>query len=163
MQGSPLAIVAAIGVAVVCIGLVIAVGWFVFSFLLGEHHALEFFELLNRESKEEKKEEDKSHFSAPTPNLRAIAEAEDFDTALTKHIVKEGLDAPKSSAARPFLPEASRMGTPPPPAVPPPDQPFPDATPRLGSRRSSDSRPPHLYDRPDDEDDDALADFLSDH
>lgn len=156
MQGSPLAIVAAVGVAIVCIGLVIAVGWFIFSFLLGEHHAVEFFELLNRESKEEKELDEKSYFSSPTPNLRAMAEAEDFDTALSRQIVKDGQNPPNSSVKRPPLPEASQMDN-------PPNDPFSDAPPRLGSRRLSDSGPSQIYDRPDDDYEDGLADFLSDH
>jgi hypothetical protein len=154
MQVSPLVIVALVGLVLICGGLVLVLALFVLRHT--SHGALKFLELIAREGRDKEDNEDTPYVTAPRPNLRAIAEAQDFDTALTKHIIKDEIDPPR---AHTYRPEATHLNNPP-PAVPPLDQPFPDARPRLGARRSGESRPPPIYDRPDDEDDDALADFL---
>src|SRR5438105_4881661 len=88
-----------------------------------------------------------------------IGKNQDFDSALAKHIVEDEIE-PRTSIPAPHIPSAPSAYTVSPAPLP---APFPDAVPRLGSRGSSNGngRVHHTGTRADDdEEDDALADFL---
>lgn len=139
MQDNTLLVVlGVVGLALVCGGLVLFVAMVLFR--ATGHRLLGFFSLLARDADDRGSDAAPSFAKPSTPNLRAIAEAQDFDTALARHIVQDEIE-----------PQAARHMTPPPANTPaealsgfdvPP-------TPKLGARRST---RPELQ-RNDDEDD----------
>ena len=132
MESNALVIVALVGLAVVCVGLLLVGGIVLLRFLGGRtlREALGGADeaILDQRS------------VSPKPNLRAIAEAQDFDAALARH--GEG------GAAQTLSPSGT----------PPTEAPFPDPTPARGSR----SRPRRAPNRSDEDEDDPLADFVDD-
>jgi hypothetical protein len=145
MQDNTLLILGLVGLAVVCFGI------FVFFFLtllrLSGHRIFSFLQFVDRSAHEED-QADRSYIQNPKPNLRAIAQSNDFDAALAKHVVQDEIEPraskplPTQSANIPPSSSAQSLG---------------DEPPRLGSRRK------RTFDRPQDEEDDMLADFLDDN
>jgi hypothetical protein len=143
MQDNTLLILGLVGLAVVCFGI------FVFFFLtllrLSGHRIFSFLQFVDRSAHEEQAT-DRSYIQNPKPNLRAIAQSNDFDAALAKHVVQDEIE-PRAAKAPPPTQSAN---LPPSSAA----QSLADEPPRLGSRRK------RTFDRPQDEEDDMLADFL---
>ncbi len=125
MQGNTLVILGLVGLALVCSGLFVFVGLTLFR--LTGHRLLSFYALLARDAANDSDADDLSRLQSPTPDLRAIAKAEDFDAALARH----------GAAIRTMLPPA-----------PPVDLPSSQTSPPLGARR-----PPRSNVRRDDDDD----------
>jgi hypothetical protein len=153
MQDNTLLVIGLVGMGVICLGLVVIL--FLAMLRFTGHHMLGFFTFWGRGGDNDKDDGTKFIPSA-RPNLRSIAQAEDFDTALAKHIVQDEIEPRTTPVQRaPSAPSAFTTS----PALPP--APFPDAVPRLGSHGSNGrvhrNGNPHLN---DDDDDDALADFL---
>jgi hypothetical protein len=124
MQDSALLAVAGVGLALVCVGLVV-VGFIMLLRLAGRAGAL--FSGGDDEHRRIVRASGKS-------DLRAIAEAQDFDSALARHA---GQDAIEPHAARSLQPPA--------------DKPASFDTPRLGTRRAA---------RPELRRDDEVADLF---
>ncbi len=103
MTSNPLLLLGLVGLALVCVGLFVVA--FIVLFRFAGEHSVEFFTVLARGAKED---EDKSptYIPSPKPDLRSIAEANDFDSALARQMVHQ----------------------------PPAPEPPPDSPPRLGSR-----------------------------
>ncbi|HVU13754.1 MAG TPA: hypothetical protein VHD90_20900 [Phototrophicaceae bacterium] len=128
MTNNPLILAGLVGLALVCGGLFI--GAFIFLFRFAGEHSIEFFSFLAHESREENGKDDDLVRTSRRPDLRSIAAAQDFDSALAKHAIQNEIEP---QAARPTSPVAYNPPATPtvmPNAAPP----FPDAQPRLGSR-----------------------------
>ncbi len=125
MPSNTLVIVALVGLAVICLGVFI-VG-FVILFRFAGAHSIEFFSLLMHGAKDED-DDQPTYIKSPKPDLHALAQAEDFDSALARQAVRDS-NAPPGQHH--YIPAAA----------PPADQPFDPATPRLGSRRSEPYQP----------------------
>ncbi len=130
MQDNTLVILGLVGLALVCAGLFLFVGLTLFR--VTGYRLLGFFSLLARDADEAVPP---SYPPSSVPDLHAIAEAQDFDSALARHGAAPVQSSPVD-AASPFSP------TP---------------TPRFGSRRSS-----HSEVRRDDEDDELFGGLLED-
>lgn len=129
MQDNTLVILGLVGLALVCAGLFLFVGLTLFR--ATGHRLLGFFSLLTRDAADDIPPQS---YPPTMPDLRAIAEAQDFDSALARHGA-----APVQT---PPVETASFNTTP---------------TPRLGTRRST--RPDY---RSDDEDADLFGGLLED-
>lgn len=79
MQDNTLVILGMVGLALVCAGLFVFVGLTLFR--ATGHRLLGFFSLLARDADDGIQ----SSPPSPVPDLRAIARAQDFDTALARH------------------------------------------------------------------------------
>lgn len=153
-QDSTLVLVAGVGLALVCVGIV-AVG----MLLLIRRVGVPLLGALLGGGEDD--EHRRIVRAAPKPDLRSIAQnaASDFDAALARG------DAQAQGAPPPFGTPPAASPTPPPPFGTPPaaspvnPAPFADAAPRLGSRRAS-TRPRPTID--DDDDDDLLGAVLDD-
>ncbi len=128
MTNNPLILAGLVGLALVCGGLLIAA--FIFLFRFAGEHSIEFFSFLAHESRDENSRDDDKVFTSRKPDLRSIAAAQDFDSALAKRTVQNEIE-PQN--ARPTLPAAYNPQSIP-PVMPNTAPPFPDAQPRLGSR-----------------------------
>jgi hypothetical protein len=151
MQDNTLLVIGLVGLGVICLGLLVIL--FLAMLRFTGHHMLGFFTFWGRGG--EDKDDGTKFIPSAKPDLRSIAANQDFDSALAKHIVQDEIEPRSTPAQRaPSAPSAFTTS----PALPP--APFPDAVPRLGSRsngRVHHNGNPHLN---DDDDDDALADFL---
>ncbi|MEO8392477.1 MAG: hypothetical protein ABI700_05745 [Chloroflexota bacterium] len=146
-------VIGLVGLSVICLGLMVIL--FLAMLRFTGHHMLGFFTFWGRGGDNDK-DDGTSFIPSAKPDLRSIAKAQDFDTALAKHIVQDEIE-PHSSQHASGTPSAFTTS----PALPP-AAPFPDAAPRLGSRGSN-GRVHHTGNgsrADDDEEDDALADFL---
>ena len=129
MQDNTLVILGLVGLALVCAGLFLFVGLTLFR--ATGHRLLGFFSLLTRDAADEIPAQS---YPPTTPDLRAIAKAEDFDSALARHGAAPSQPSP--------IDTASSFNT--------------EPTPRLGSRRAT---PDY---RRDDDDDDLFGGLLED-
>ena len=87
--GTPMT-VALVGLALICVGL-LAVA-FIFLFRFAGEHSVEFFSFLAHESREDDGKEDSAYFPSAKPDLRAIAAAQDFDSALARHAIQNEIE-----------------------------------------------------------------------
>lgn len=140
MQDNTLVILALVGLAVVCLGLFVVL--FVTVFRFTGRNFMGFLSLLVRDSKDEGNGQP-STIKPPKPDLRSIAEAQDFDSALARHVVQDEIEP---QAARRLIDPPNEAQS---------DRPFPDATPRLGARKT-----PRPADRSRDSNDEMFADLL---
>ncbi len=140
MTDNSLVVVALVGLAVVCLGLVFVA--FVLLLRFAGSRPLGFLSMLFGDRDNER--EGGRIVTTPKPDLRAIAEANDFDAALAKHIVQDELE-----------PQMLRRGQTPPTAPAPaaPAESMFGETPRLEprERRGNVRR---------DDDDDLFGDML---
>ncbi len=153
MQSDSLMVVALVGLGVICLGLMVIL--FLAMLRFTGHHMLGFFSFWGRGGDD--KDDETVFVPSAKTDLRSIAKAQDFDSALAKHIVQDEIE-PRTTQRATGTPSAFTTS----PALPP--APFPDAVPRLGSRGSN-GRVHHNGGgggsrADDDEEDDALADFL---
>jgi len=151
MQDNTLVMIALVGLGVICVGLLVIL--FLAMLRFTGHHLLSFFTFWGRGSDD--KDDEVSFHPSAKPNLRSIAAAQDFDSALAKHIVQDEIE-PRTAPAQ------HAPGNPPAFTTSPTPPPFPDAAPRLGSRRSNGhvrTKGNRIYEG-DEDDNDALADFL---
>ena len=142
MQDNTLVMVALVGLALVCAGLFLFLGLTLFR--VTGLRLLSYFSLFTRDAADERNAQPLAQ--SPTPDLRVIADAQDFDSALARHGAAPGHN---------IQPGAMRT-----PQTPPVDTTSPfdsGATPRLGSRRST---RPEL--RSDDDDADLFGGLLED-
>jgi hypothetical protein len=160
MQDNSLMVIALVGLGVICLGLLIVL--FLAMLRFTGHHMLGFFSFWGRGGDNDK-DDGTTYIASPKPDLRSIAKAEDFDTALAKHVIQDEIEPRVTHTPTRHVPENPPAFTTS-PTLPPTPAPFPDALPRLGSRGSNG----HVHTngnrrmREDDDDDDALADFLGD-
>lgn len=131
MQDNTLVILGLVGLALVCAGLFLVIGLTLFR--VTGHRLLGFFSLLTRDAADEVPSQ--SHPPASMPDLRSIAKAQDFDSAMARHGAAPVQTPPIETAS---------LNT--------------EPTPRLGSRRST--RPAPRYH--DDDDDDLFGGLLED-
>src|SRR4051812_39583305 len=120
MQDNSLMVIGLVGLGVICLGLLVIL--FVAMLRFTGHHMLGFFSFWGRGGDNDKDDGTK-FIPSPKPNLRSIAQAEDFDTALAKHIVQDEIE-PRSIAPAPHTPSAPSAFT---VSAAPPPSPFPDA------------------------------------
>jgi hypothetical protein len=139
MQDNTLVILGVVGLALVCGGLFLFVALTLFR--ATGSRLLSYFSLFTRDAGDEGSSQ--TYAKSPAPNLRAIAQANDFDSALAKHVVQDEIE-----------PHAAQRLQPPPSVPSPFDVP---PTPRLGARRST---RPEL--RHDDDDADLFGGLLED-
>ncbi len=154
MQDNTLVILALVGLAVICLGLFVVLFLTIFRFT--GRNFMGFLALLMRNSKDDDDNQPRV-IKPPKADLRSMAEAEDFDSALARHIVQDEIEP---QAARSAQRKSSRL-------TPPTDlsataqadssenRPFEDVAPRLGSRRMLPRRP-----LDSDSDDDPFGDLL---
>jgi hypothetical protein len=138
MADNSLVIVALVGLALVCLGVLFVA--FILLLRFAGSRPLGFLSTLLGGKDDD--EPATRIVTTPKPDLRSIAAAQDFDAALAKHIVQDEIEPQIVQRA---------------PATPPPtpDQLFGE-DPKL-ARRSDRSTPSQ---RRDEEDDDMFADFL---
>ena len=155
MQDNSLMVITLVGLGVICLGLLIVL--FLAMLRFTGHHMLGFFTFWGRGGDNDK-DDGTTFIASPKPDLRSIARAEDFDTALAKHVVQDEIEPRAAKHAHENPPAFTTS-----PTLPPTPAPFPDALPRLGSRSNG-----HIHSngnrrmQEEDDDDDALADFLDD-
>lgn len=139
MADNSLVVVALVGLAVVCLGLIFVA--FVLLLRFAGSRPLGFLSMLLGGARENEQDGGRV-VTTPKPDLRAIAEANDFDAALAKHIVQDELE-----------PQMLRRGQTPPPAPAAPAESMFGETPRLEprERRGNVRR---------DDDDDLFGDML---
>ncbi len=125
MPNNALVIVALVGLAVIC--LVMFAVMFLFLLRFTGRNFMSFFALLARNAKDDA-DDQPTYIKSPKPDLRSLAQAEDFDSALARQAVR---DANAPSGQHRFVPTAT----------PPTDQPLDPASPRLGSRRTEPYKP----------------------
>lgn len=140
-----LLILGLVGMAVVCAGLFVIL--FVTVFRFTGRNFMGFLSVLARSSKDDPAD-DPSFIVSPKPDLRALADSQDFDTALARHVVQDEIEP---QAAK----RSARNAPPSTPAQSAGESPFPDNTPRLDVRRSDRT---NLNRR--DDDDDLFGDML---
>ncbi len=138
MQDNTLVVIALVGLAVVCLGVL-----FVAFVLLLRFAGSRPLGLLSALLGDKEDDERGRILTTPRPDLRSIAEAQDFDAALAKHVVQDEIEP---RMIRPTTPAASQTAA-------PADSPFGD----VPSLRRRDE--PQRNVRRDD-DDDMFGDML---
>jgi hypothetical protein len=139
MQDNTLVILGVVGLALVCGSLFLFVALTLFR--ATGSRLLSYFSLFTRDAADEGNAPTYAKSSAP--NLRAIAQANDFDAALAKHIVQDEIEPHAAQRLQPSADAPATFDMPP--------------TPRLGTLRST---RPEL--RRDDEDADLFGGLLED-
>lgn len=124
MPSNTLVIVALVGLAVICLALFAVM--FVFLLRFTGRNFMSFLALMIRGSKDD--DNQPTIIKSPKPDLRSLAQAEDFDSALARQSVRDTNTPPGQHH---YIPTAAA----------PTDQPFDPATPRLGSRRTEPYKP----------------------
>ncbi|MEP7293490.1 MAG: hypothetical protein ABI835_17020 [Chloroflexota bacterium] len=146
MPDNTLVVVALVGLAVVCLGLLLVA--FIMLLRFAGSRPLSLLSMLLG-SREDDRESGRVT-TAPRPNLREIAQSNDFDAALAKHVVQDEIEP--QIARQPFstpLPPVQSQA-----ANPAADSMF-DEIPQLGSRRTD--RRANVR---RDDDDDLIGDML---
>ncbi len=129
MPNNTLVIVALVGLAVICLALFAVM--FLFLLRFTGRNFMSFFALLARNSKDDDSDQP-AFIKSPKPDLRSLAQAEDFDSALARQSVR---DANAPAGQHRYVPTAAA------PPADPSAQPFDQASPRLGSRRTEPYKP----------------------
>ncbi len=124
MPDNTLVVVALVGLGVICLGMFAVM--FVILLRFTGRNFLSFFSFLMRSSQDDD-DDQPSYIKSPKPDLRSLAQAEDFDSALARQAVR---DANTPSARASFVPPTD-----------PAASGFDPASPRLGSRRTEPYQP----------------------